>query len=87
MEVGVITNGVLLSRLIPVADRLAYIRVSLGSANPDVYARLHGVTPSHLRKVLKNIEVLRGAMTSPPEDRRLGVAYLVVPPHNHRRSR
>lgn len=84
MEVGVITNGVLSIRLLPVADRLSYIRVSLDSADPDTYARLHGVTPGHFGKVLKNIRTLRGVMTSPPGERRLGIAYLVVPPHNYR---
>ncbi len=83
MEVGIITNGVLSNRLLPIADRLAYLRVSLDSADPEAYARLHGVTPGHFTRVLKNIEALRRVMTDPPEDRRLGLAYLVVPPLNH----
>lgn len=86
MEAGIITNGVLSNRLIPVADRLAYIRISLDAANPNSYAQLHGVAPGHFTKVLKNIESLRRVMTNPPEDRRLGVAYLVVPPHNHQQE-
>lgn len=86
MEVGIITNGVLSNRLLPVADRLTYIRVSLDSADPTAYARLHGVTPGHFNKVLKNIEALKKVMTNSPEDRRLGIAYLVVPPHNHRQD-
>jgi MoaA/NifB/PqqE/SkfB family radical SAM enzyme len=86
MEVGIITNGVKANRLLPVADNLAYVRVSLDSADPDDYARLHNVPRGHFKTVLKNIEALRGVMTSPPKDRKLGVAYLVVPPQNHQQE-
>lgn len=84
MEVGIITNGVLANRLLPVADRLAYVRVSLDSADQNTYAQLHGVTPGHFNKVLKNIGALRERITDVPAARKLGLAYLVVPPYNHK---
>jgi radical SAM protein with 4Fe4S-binding SPASM domain len=84
MQVGIITNGVLAERLLSVADRLTYVRISLDSANPEVYAKMHGAPLGHFNKVLKNIERLREVIPNPPEDRKLGLGYLVVPPYNHR---
>lgn len=84
MEVGIITNGVLAERILPVAHKLTYTRVSLDSADAETYARMHGAPLGHFNKVLKNIKLLREVIPNPPEDRRLGLGYLVVPPANHR---
>lgn len=83
MEVGIITNGVLAERLLPVIDGLTYVRISLDAADPTTYATMHGAPVAHFNKVLRNIDRLRAAIPNPPEDRKLGLGYLVVPPHNH----
>lgn len=84
MQVGVITNGVMAERLLPVVDKLTYVRISLDNADPETYAEMHGAPPAHFNKVLRNIDRLRAAIPNPPEDRKLGLGYLVVPPYNHR---
>lgn len=83
MQVGVITNGVLAERLLPVADKLTFVRISLDTADSATYASMHGAPHMHFAKVLRNIQKLREAISAPSEDRRLGVGYLVVPPYNH----
>lgn len=84
MTAGIITNGVLAERLLPVADQMEFIRVSLDTADPETYRVLHKAPPAHFRKVIKNLGALRAAITAPAEARRLGIGYLVVPPYNHR---
>jgi MoaA/NifB/PqqE/SkfB family radical SAM enzyme len=83
MEVGIITNGVLASRLLTVADKLTFIRVSLDSANATTYKILHGAKKSHFETVIRNIQKLRGVIKSKAGERKLGIAHLVVPPSNH----
>lgn len=82
MHIGIITNGVLAERLLPVADALDYVRVSLDAGDADLYAQLHGAPAWQFNKVLRNVERLREAI---PRSRTmgLGLAYLVVPPKNH----
>jgi MoaA/NifB/PqqE/SkfB family radical SAM enzyme len=83
MRVGLITNGVLAERVLSVAPRMEFIRVSLDTADPELYRTMHGAPDRHFPKVLKNIRRLREVMTDGPGARRLGVGYLVVPPSNH----
>jgi len=84
-DVGLITNGVLAHRVLPVANKLKYIRVSLDSAVKKTYNHLHGVGPkkNDFERVIENIKALRQAITTQPGDMKLGVGYLVVPPVNN----
>jgi len=84
MEAGIITNGVLAERLLPVAKEMAFIRVSLDTADPETYRVLHKAPPRHFEKVMKNLRALREAIPVEEDARRLGIGYLVVPPYNHR---
>jgi MoaA/NifB/PqqE/SkfB family radical SAM enzyme len=83
MEVGLITNGLLAERVLGVASRMRFVRISLDSADPEVYKSLHKAPSWHFGKVLKNIERLREAMPKVSNSRQLGIGYLVVPPYNH----
>lgn len=83
MEAGIITNGVLAERILPVAPRMRYVRVSLDSADETTYNLLHKAPQHHFRKVLKNLARLRSAIPIVPRARQLGIGYLVVPPLNH----
>lgn len=83
MQVGVITNGVMAERLLPVADRLTFVRISLDTADPDTYTAMHRAPKFHHQKVLTNIQRLRDAIPQNPVERKLGIGYLVVPPYNH----
>lgn len=83
MEVGLITNGLLADRVLPVAERMRFLRISLDTANADTYQTLHRVPPRQFDKVLKNIERLRATLPKVANSRQLGIGYLVVPPHNH----
>lgn len=83
MEVGLVTNGLLAERVLPVAGRLRFLRVSLDTADVNIYQQLHQVPARQFEKVLKNLERLREAMPPLPHARQLGIGYLVVPPYNH----
>lgn len=85
-DVGLITNGLLAHRVADLAKELAFIRISLDSANQHTYDTMHGVTAGKqdFDKVLNNIRLLRKQI--PLNNRgqmQLGIGYLVVPPFNH----
>jgi len=84
MEVGLITNGLLAERVIDVASRMRFVRISLDSADADVYRRIHKTPPWHFKRVLNNIGRLRDAIPRVANSRQLGIGYLVVPPYNYR---
>lgn len=83
-RIGLVTNGVRLPRIHAVAQRLEWIRVSLDAADEITYCELHGVrvAQGHFPRVLSNISAL-GQHVDPT---RIRLAYLVVPPINHRRD-
>lgn len=83
MEVGLITNGLLAERVLPVAARMRFLRISLDTASAEIYQALHKVPARQFDKVLGNIEQLRAAMPKVANARQLGIGYLVVPPYNH----
>lgn len=84
-HIGLVTNGVRLDRAFPVAGCLDWVRVSLDSADREVYNTLHGVDPrlGHFDRVLKHIRDLLTII----DPARVRVGYLVVPPNNHQRDR
>jgi MoaA/NifB/PqqE/SkfB family radical SAM enzyme len=84
-DVGLITNGVLAHKILPIAESLRYVRFSLDSANSATYDIIHGVQGrGHHENVLTNIGNVRQKMTGLQHaDQALGIAYLVVPPYNH----
>ncbi len=81
-HIGMVTNGVLLKRIFPVAHHLDFVRVSLDSANEKTYATLHGIPAilNHHASVIENIRNLRASVGI----KRVRIGYLVVPPYNHR---
>ena len=80
-HIGMVTNGVLLERIFPVAHHLDFIRVSLDAATAPLYESLHGVSPvvNHFDRVIRNIRNLINTHGS----KLVRLGYLVVPPHNH----
>lgn len=86
LEVGLVTNGLLAHKILPIAHRLHFVRVSLDSANQETYDYMHGVRPgkNDFAKVINNIRALREAIPQNDQGKmQLGIGYLVVPPHNH----
>jgi radical SAM protein with 4Fe4S-binding SPASM domain len=83
MEVGLITNGLLAERILPVAEYMRFVRISLDTALSATYQVLHKVPARQFDKVLTNIRRLREAMPKIHNARQLGIGYLVVPPYNH----
>lgn len=74
MEVGLITNGVLLEKVFPVASMFTFIRVSLDAGTKNTYQKVHGV--SCFQKVTDNIQQLARYHLDPS---RIGLGYLCVP--------
>jgi len=83
MEVGLITNGLLAERILSVASRMRFVRISLDTALSATYQVLHKVPARQFDKVLTNIGRLRMEMPQITNARQLGIGYLVVPPYNH----
>lgn len=71
-SVGLITNGLLLDKIMDVANKLSFIRISLDAATPEVYEKVHGVP--YFERVMSNIKELTKYM----EPLRIGVGYLIV---------
>ena len=84
-RIGLVTNGVRLNRILTVAHRLEWIRVSLDAADETTYCELHGVRAEqeHYADVLSNIRALGERV----DVARIRLAYLVVPPINHQRDK
>ena len=84
-HIGMVTNGVLLERIFPVAHHLDFVRVSLDAAEAPLYETLHGVNAAqkHFDRVIANIRNLIAS-----HGRKLvRLGYLVVPPHNHQAAK
>ena len=74
-DIGIVTNGNLLNKLYSVLDKFSFIRISLDSASPDTYEKVHGVNTFDI--VINNI---RGAVDLIGGNK-IGIGYLIVP-HN-----
>ncbi len=53
-ELGLVTNGVSLDRIIDLVDKFHFIRVSLDSSNPAMYRKVKGA--DHFDRVIRNIK-------------------------------
>lgn len=83
-HIGLVTNGVNLDRVFPVAEELDFVRVSLDAPNSTVYNPLHGINlrSRHFEKVIENTSRLVGIIGK----KRVRIGYLVVPPYNSHRD-
>lgn len=68
-EIGLVTNGVLLDRIIKQTPRFTFIRVSLNAASPGLYKSLH--KQDYFDRVINNVKatMLEGAF--------VGLSYVV----------
>ncbi len=84
-RIGLVSNGVRLTRILAVAHHLEWVRISLDAADEATYCELHGVRAAqgHFAKVLSNIS----ALTERVDATRVRLGYLVVPPINHERDK
>lgn len=73
LDVGLITNGLLLDKLIHVVKKLKFVRVSLDAACKETYKKVHGV--DSFDKVIENIKKI----TSNCDFEKIGIGYLIVP--------
>jgi MoaA/NifB/PqqE/SkfB family radical SAM enzyme len=83
-HIGMVTNGVRLERILEVADKLDFVRVSLDAPNAGTYRVLHGLSENspHFERVLNNVQNLVRKIGT----EKVRIGYLVVPPHNHTRK-
>lgn len=84
-RIGLVSNGVRLTRIFAVAHHLEWVRISLDASDEVTYCELHGVRAAqgHYAKVLSNISALGERVDAT----RIRLAYLVVPPVNHQRDK
>lgn len=73
IDVGVITNGVIL--VIDVLPYAKWIRFSVDGASEEVYGFMHG-KPKHFEKVIKNIKDIAAEKNKNKYDCTLGVGFL-----------
>ncbi len=74
LQAGLVTNGILLKKVFPVASKLTFLRVSLDAGSRKTYYQVHGI--DCFEKVVKNIELLAGNYMSP---KKVGLAFLCLP--------
>jgi MoaA/NifB/PqqE/SkfB family radical SAM enzyme len=73
IELGLITNGLLLNRFIDILKKFNYIRISLDAATSITYQKTHGV--NSFNRVLENINSIDFSY----KKEHIGIAYLIVP--------
>lgn len=73
LELGIISNGLLLNKLFPIIHKVKYIRISLDAASSEVYNKVHGV--NCYNEVVGNIK--QAVQIAGGE--RIGIGYLIVP--------
>lgn len=73
LNIGLITNGLLLDRIFPAAKDFTFIRISLDAGTEETYAHVHGIPA--FNQVLTNIKTLKNFIPS----EKIGLAYLVIP--------
>lgn len=74
LEVGLITNGILLERVFSIASKLTFLRVSLDAGTREMYYKTHGV--DCFLKVVENIKQLAKYYLDPEK---IGLAFLCLP--------
>ncbi|MBU1094448.1 MAG: radical SAM protein [Firmicutes bacterium] len=72
-DVGIITNGLLLNKIMDVSDKLKFVRISIDAATPITYRKVHGV--NSFNTVIENIRKLKDAAPKCS----IGLGYLIVP--------
>ena len=82
LDVGFITNGLLLSRKAAeaVVNSVQWIRISMDAGSKEVYRRTHGLDGNAFEKILGNIENLISLKKSARPDITVGLGYLTPPP-------
>lgn len=81
LEVGLITNGILLKKIFPVASKLTFIRVSLGAGTCQTYSQVHGI--DCFREVTENIKLLAANYTN---SKKIGIAFLCLPQNSSQKE-
>ena len=84
-RIGLVSNGVRLTRTFAVAHHLEWVRISLDAPDEATYCELHSVRAEqeHYAKVLSNVSALAERVDAT----RIRLGYLVVPPINHRHDK
>lgn len=73
LEVGLVTNGLLMNKVFGVINKLKYIRISLDAGSPETYSVVHGI--DSFDTVIENIK--RAVELS--ESKEIGIGYLILP--------
>lgn len=73
LNVGLVTNGLLLDKLGDVVDKMKFVRVSLDAGTSETYNLVHGVDT--FEKVIRNIEFIINRCGG----NKIGVGYLILP--------
>lgn len=74
LEIGLITNGILLEKIFKVASLFTFIRISLDAGSRKTYRDVHGI--DCFQKVTDNINQMANNYLDP---KKIGIAYLCVP--------
>lgn len=73
LQVGLVTNGLLLHKVKHLIDKLTFLRISLDAGSANTYKIVHGVDT--FDQVIKNV---REIISSSDSDK-LGIGFLIVP--------
>ncbi len=73
LDIGLVSNGLLLDRIIGISGKLTFIRVSLDAANSQTYKMIHGV--DSFNRVINNIMEI----VDKHGGNNIGIGYLLLP--------
>ena len=73
LDVGLITNGLLLDKIETLVSKLKFIRISLDAASDHVYRKVHGV--DCFETIIDNIRKIESAVRR----EKIGIGFLIVP--------
>ena len=73
LDVGLITNGLLLGKINDIAKYLKFIRISLDAASEQIYYKVHGV--NYFNNIINNIKDI----LETTDYNKIGLGFLIVP--------
>lgn len=86
LEIGLITNGLLLPRIFSIAHKLKYIRISLDAATSETYKKTHYYFKNQAKeektRIIEPFLVIKEnikQLTKFIDRRKIGIAFLVTP--------
>jgi len=76
IDVGIITNGILITKAVKEIYKVKFIRISLDSRSPEIFKKLKGT--DKFEEVINNIECLANMKEKSKSNTIIGVSYIIT---------